>query len=658
MTIPAASPATVRDPVRPPRKLILAPWHLILGAIIIIALGLRLYGLDSYSLWMDEVDSIAMAQRGIGAIFTDRFGFYANQTPWHYLLVWLTIQPIDPATTSVLVRLPSALAGALLVPVVFALGQELFGRTAGLLAAVLTLCSTTLLGVAQDARPYALLALLSVLSVYCFQMAQRTERGFWWVAWAAATVANILNSYTVLTLVMPALVPYWILLLLLPGSRPQNRRSRLYATAAAVGIGLVAGAALLELSRLDKVGPDLTQLRSMGSTARTVLEDWLAQANIPFALGLRLQEALGVTAGVGVVAGLWGKARERRGVVLCVLLLLVPLAEISALGTTNTVSARYVGFMLPFYYLLIGRGFRFLVGGLIARPQHARGVWVLARVGSAFMVLAAVAVLDLFAYGGGQYYTARGQSATRYKPDFRAAAAYLAGHVQPADTIVFIDDPPHGMDVSRFYWHGHPPATVYDARDPRLANDVPQGEVYWVVGLFYYDQSRLDALAAQGWAASARFYSVVVLREPPAPTAMVDRLDRVVSKLEALDRFSPVIRTVRSSIYQDRGQVDQALRIYAGPAGHIGFLGPEHLQTAMGFARLGNSARAWQQAMLGKYNQADSPDLHRWLAQMFAVEGYVAASRAEARIAAALVLARPPAPLMAGRANIILDRDR
>ena len=99
-------------------------WLIAVGAIFTLALGARLYCLDCYSLWMDEVDSIALAQRGLGAIFGDRFGMFAEHTPWHYLMVWLTIQPLDPTMTSVLVRLPAALAGALLVPLVFAWGAS------------------------------------------------------------------------------------------------------------------------------------------------------------------------------------------------------------------------------------------------------------------------------------------------------------------------------------------------------------------------------------------------------------------------------------------------------------------------------------------------------------------------------------------------------
>src|SRR6476659_3705600 len=109
----ATTPIAVPAPAHAVGAGLLAHWKLLLGLVLLAGLGLRLYGLDSYSLWMDEVESIAMAQRGIAAIFGDRFGFYANQTPWHYLLVWLTIQPIDPATTSVLVRFPSVLTGAL-----------------------------------------------------------------------------------------------------------------------------------------------------------------------------------------------------------------------------------------------------------------------------------------------------------------------------------------------------------------------------------------------------------------------------------------------------------------------------------------------------------------------------------------------------------------
>src|SRR3712207_133696 len=96
-------------------------WPVLLG-LFFLALALRFYCLDCYGLWYDEVSSIETAQRGIAAIFRDRFGWLGNQTPLHYLLVWLTVQPVDPVTSPILVRLPSALAAALTAPVVYALG--------------------------------------------------------------------------------------------------------------------------------------------------------------------------------------------------------------------------------------------------------------------------------------------------------------------------------------------------------------------------------------------------------------------------------------------------------------------------------------------------------------------------------------------------------
>jgi uncharacterized membrane protein len=222
---------------------------------------------------MDEVDSIAVAQRGLAASFGDRFGMFAEHTPWHYRLVWLTVQPLDPTTSSVLVRRPAALTGALLVPVVFALGREWFGRPAGLLAAALTAGSTTLLGAAQDLRPYAFLAFFTVLSVYCFQVALRTGLAGWWAAWAAAMIANLLNNYTAITLVLPALLPCWGRALLGLGLRREERHALRYALPAAALIALATCAGLLEIAQLPKAPPDLTQTAVMRNILEQAVED-------------------------------------------------------------------------------------------------------------------------------------------------------------------------------------------------------------------------------------------------------------------------------------------------------------------------------------------------------------------------------------------------
>ena len=441
---------------------------------------------------------------------------FAEHTPWHYLIVWLTIQPLDPTMTSVLVRLPAALAGALLVPLVFALGRECFGRPAGLLAATLTACSTTLLGVAQDARPYAFLAFFTVLSVYCFQVAQRTGRAAWWAAWAAATIANLLNSYTALTLVVPAVLPCWGLALVVLGLRRAQRPTLRFALPAAGLIALVALTGLIEIAQLTKVPPDLTQTAAIRGTLLQVVGDWLAQGNVPFDLGNRLQWAGVGLAAAGVVIGLCGSWRERLAVGFSVLLIVIPLAEIAALGTTNNVSARYIVFIQPFYYLLIGRCFQFLIAGLTNPSWRYAWVRLPAAAVSSGVLLVTLAGLLVF--------PAVAWAITRQTATAPPASRSITGPPPttwpappPEDTVVFIDDPPHGVDVSRFYWHWQDPAHIYDVRDPRLATATASGAVYWVVGLFYYNPAVLDQLAAQGWADTARFYGVAVLRDhPPA----------------------------------------------------------------------------------------------------------------------------------------------
>src|SRR5438477_8761338 len=125
--------------------------------IFLFGLLLRLLTLDAHGFWFDEIESLDISSLGIPTFITDRFGYAANQTPLHFGIVWLTSLLADPATTTVIGRLPSALAGALTIPLVYALGKELFGRTQGLIAALLLALSAVHLNYSQDLRPYSLL---------------------------------------------------------------------------------------------------------------------------------------------------------------------------------------------------------------------------------------------------------------------------------------------------------------------------------------------------------------------------------------------------------------------------------------------------------------------------------------------------------------------
>src|SRR5262249_11640838 len=155
-----------------------------------------------------EIASLEAAGRGFPAFLTDRFGWMLVQTPLHYFVVWVTSLPVDPVQSAVLVRVPSALAGALAVWVVYGVGRELFGRRQGVVAAVILALSAVHISYSQDLRPYSMLTLFTLLSVYCLLVAERTNNTKWWIAFTLASIANLLISYFALTLALPALLPY------------------------------------------------------------------------------------------------------------------------------------------------------------------------------------------------------------------------------------------------------------------------------------------------------------------------------------------------------------------------------------------------------------------------------------------------------------------
>jgi mannosyltransferase len=131
------------------------PRRELIAVIVVTALALVLCLIDlgSRSLWLDEFYSAFVARspgqsvwHAITADGGNFMGYYALLHAWVLAFGW----------TPFVLRLPSALAGAALVPVVFSLGRRAGGSTVGLVACLLVAVSPPLVVWAQQARGYSI----------------------------------------------------------------------------------------------------------------------------------------------------------------------------------------------------------------------------------------------------------------------------------------------------------------------------------------------------------------------------------------------------------------------------------------------------------------------------------------------------------------------
>src|SRR5829696_2625739 len=102
-------------------------------AIFVVGLVLRLYALGSESLWYDELWAVRIARMEPLELIRARLG--DNNPPLYYLALhyWILLA----GDSEFAIRLPSAIAGALAVPLIYAIGTLLFSRAAGLMAALI-----------------------------------------------------------------------------------------------------------------------------------------------------------------------------------------------------------------------------------------------------------------------------------------------------------------------------------------------------------------------------------------------------------------------------------------------------------------------------------------------------------------------------------------
>lgn len=167
-----------------------------LGAILLVALALRVWDLPGTDLWSDEVHTLRRIRMPLSDAI-DTILYAGNQTPFYYLL--LRLLPGDSIQT---VRATSIAFGLLNIALLSAIVTRFYrSRVLGLALAALLAVNPMHVVLSRTARFYTLLLALSMVVMVCFLLllSGQRRRGLWAVFWASSMALYLLH-YTGLAL--------------------------------------------------------------------------------------------------------------------------------------------------------------------------------------------------------------------------------------------------------------------------------------------------------------------------------------------------------------------------------------------------------------------------------------------------------------------------
>ncbi len=467
----SVEPAAGRRAWRQAASALVAPSTLPL-LIVLLAAGLRLYHLGSKSLWLDEaVTATATTYR----TFHDLIAWtqWDDQMPLYNLITWL-LGPFGHGEA--FVRLPSAVAGTLTIPVMYFLGKATFGRRAGLVAALLAAVMPFAIWYSQEARPYALLMLATSLQMYFAYQAVSLNRVFDWAGLAAATLLNLYTHYIAIaaTLGVCAFIGFALVYAGIRVMRGHQRRFRQWLQTCAAGfltaviivVGYLPWARTLR-NFLHR--PTQGLARYVGDHHTATFHDVQA-----FLTSFNLTGLVLVVLGIGLVACLaWAVAGRVQAAALPVICLVVPLGALwlKLHGSIFLLFPRYLGFLFPAAILLAAIGVEsvaVVTGGLrwFARPAFGRRL-----AGAVSLVLAALMLVQLAPAVASGYRTP--------KDDYRGAADLIISSSPPDSVVLAMGRYSNFVTISLGYYlaQRHSTIKVVESKeiDDRVAARLEQG---------------------------------------------------------------------------------------------------------------------------------------------------------------------------------------
>jgi len=397
--------------------------------------------------WLDEAISLRQAELGLAELIQN-LAQTDGHPPLHHVLLWVDVRLFGDG--DLVVRLPSIVAGVLLVAVVYALASELFDRRTGVLAALLAVIAPILVWYSQEARGYALEALFATLAVLGCARAVRHGRRRDFALHAVAASLAVWSHWFALLIVAATEA---VLLAELLRRRRRAEPARRYASAWALStVALLCQ--LVPLAILASAQARATATGGGYASGQGEVSFYTAASNGSWALfGFHPE---GVTRALSAVWPLlmlgtlllMGRGLSRRSGLLlaCTAGPVLALAALAlALRSPDAFDVRY---------------FMAVVPALLVLVAHAVRTWPRSRTGRTVAAAAVGAVLAVALVDQ----QTNGENPRRY--DFREALAQVRAERRPGDVLLY--QPPELRYVLARYAPGMP-ARPLDGQLPTRA---------------------------------------------------------------------------------------------------------------------------------------------------------------------------------------------
>jgi mannosyltransferase len=370
------------------------PWVAV-PSVMIIGGVLAFLHIGEKSFWEDEGLSFAYAHQGVGGLWHTFLHTDANMTLYYVLLhLWLHLGLSGSESA---IRGISATFAVLTLPVIYLLGSRLFGRTAGLVAALVLAVNAFVVEFAQQARSYSLVLLLVTLSSYFFvvelERPSRRSRVGYVIASALAVYAHYFAVFVLIAQVLT-----------LAAMRRRKALTRQWAEAIG-GIMVLCLPAAMLAAHLGPGQIDWIPRPTLAGLWSTAVE--LAGGG----WGL-LALGLGACAYAGMFAVVTRRGRWQTGFVLAWFLMPI-LLSFGASYLQTMFFGRYLMVSVPALALATGAG--------------------VARLPSRVLAAAAVAALLVLSRAQLAHWYGQGP-----QQDWRGAAAYVLEREQSGDRAVFV----------------------------------------------------------------------------------------------------------------------------------------------------------------------------------------------------------------------------